>query len=781
MKTRQHIHQFLSASIRMIPAAITLCCLVSCSVTRKLPAHEKLYIGADVRITDKNLKGKQEKALENELEGLIRPKPNTSILGIRYKLLFYNMVDSVPPHKRGLKYFIKNKLGEPPVLFSDVSIDANTKIVCNRLENRGFFNAKCKADIIDKKKKVKVIYRPEPGIQYFIRNVQFLIDSSNDIGAEIMKTRPSTFLKPKDAYDLNVIKAERDRIDVRLKEKGFYYFSPDDILVQVDSTAGGNQVDLYVRIKANTPYKAKQVYRIANTYIFPNFNISQDTIETQFEKYKNFYMADPEHKWKPVTFERYIYFQPGDIYNRTAHNIALNNVASIGAFKFVKNKFVETGDSNRLDVQYFLTPFPKKSIRAEITGKKTDADFTGTALTINWRNRNTFRGAELLSISLYGGTDVQSGGNQSTSNRSYYKLGSQISLSIPRFITPFSIGKIGTFLPRTRFTLGYDFLSRQNSYTLNSLRTVAGYSWKKNTRVDHELNIIDVNYVHATHVTEIYKELAASDATLRKAIEDQFTIGSSYRYINTNTANTKKIHTTYYMGGIDLSGNIPGLLTGANIQEGDQKKFFGAPFSQYVKMESDLRYYFKIGEKTRLANRLFVGAGFAYGNSTNLPFVKQFFIGGSNSIRAFRARTVGPGSYYAPDDPNAAPGFTADQSGDLKLEFSTELRQHIAGFVNGAIFFDAGNIWLLKDDINPDAVKPGSLFTKRFLDDLLVGTGVGLRFDLSFVILRTDLAFPLRKPWLPAGERWVFNDLRFGSPTWRRDNLVLHLAIGYPF
>jgi len=773
----QHLNILCKAGF----ALVILCVMCSCGATRKLPPHEKLYVGATVKIDDKGTRAKEKKALQNELETLTRPKPNASFLGIRYKLFFYNMVDTVR-HKKGLGNFIKNKLGEPPVLFSSVSTEANKKILTNRIENRGFFNANSSADIVEKQRKVKVNYTVVPGPQYFIRDVKFLIDSNSEVGNAVMVTRPESFLKTGDAFDLDVVKAERERIDLRLKENGFYYFSPDDILVLIDSTVGEHKVDLFVRIKQTISSKATHIYRIASTYIFPDFNISDDSIDlTQAILHKDFYIADPDHKWKPLTFDRLAYFHPGDVYNRTDHNIALNSMVSLGAFKFVKNKFVETGDSFRLNVFYFLTPYPKKSIRAEISGKKTDADFTGTELKINWRNRNTFRGAELLTISTYGGTDIQAGDDRELSNRNYFKFGAQVTVSVPRFITPFHILSNGPFVPKTRYTIGYDFLKRQNSYTLNSFRALTGYSWKENVRKDHELNVLDVNYVHPSNVTPLYRMLAETDATLKKAIENQFTIGSNYRFTYTNTALTKKIHTIYYSGAIDLSGNVIGLVTGANIKAGNPKLLFGAPFSQYVKLENDFRYYLRMGEKARLATRVFAGFGFAYGNSTNLPFVKQFFIGGSNSIRAFKARTIGPGSYYAPDDPNTATGFTADQSGDVKLEFNTEFRQKIAGFLHGAIFVDAGNIWLLKDDLNPDARKEGSLFTSHFIKDLLVGTGAGLRFDLSFVILRFDLAFPLRKPWLPAGERWVINDIRLGSPQWRKDNFVFHVAIGYPF
>ncbi len=379
------------------------------------------------------------------------------------------------------------------------------------------------------------------------------------------------------------------------------------------------------------------------------------------------------------------------------------------------------------------------------------------------------------------GTDFQAGGNEELSNRSYYKFGAQGTLSVPRFITPFNIKRYGAFVPKTRFTLGYDFLNRKNSYTLNSFRALGGYNWKEDTRKEHELNIVDANFVHPINVTEQYTMLAENDATLKKAIRDQFTIGSSYKYTYTNTAETSKTHTTYYNGVVDLSGNLLGLLTGANVKEGNQKFIFDAPFSQYVKVDNDFRYYWRLSENAKWANRIFAGVGYAYGNSLNLPFVKQYFVGGSNGIRAFRARTTGPGAYYAPDDPNTVSTFTADQTGDIKLEFNTELRQKLIGFMHGAAFVDAGNIWLVNQEEDPEANKPGALFSKRFMKDLLVGAGFGLRFDLSFIILRFDLAFPLRKPWKPEGEQWVINDIDFGDPVWRKKNLVFHVAIGYPF
>jgi len=201
---------------------------------------------------------------------------------------------------------------------------------------------------------------------------------------------------------------------------------------------------------------------------------------------------------------------------------------------------------------------------------------------------------------------------------------------------------------------------------------------------------------------------------------------------------------------------------------------FNIPFSQYAKIENDFRFYHKLSDRTSLATRFIAGVAYPYGNSDHVPFVKQFFVGGSNSIRAFRARTLGPGS-YDPRVQNAS--FYFDQSGDVKLELNAEYRAKIFKFLNVAAFADAGNIWL----INKDATRPGAEFSKDFLSEIAIGAGLGLRLDFSILVLRLDLAMPLRLPYLPKRERWIVDDINFGDRQWRKDNLILNIAIGYPF
>ena len=286
--------------------------------------------------------------------------------------------------------------------------------------------------------------------------------------------------------------------------------------------------------------------------------------------------------------------------------------------------------------------------------------------------------------------------------------------------------------------------------------------------------MVDITYVSPSNVTPEYLADIDKDESLRKVIEKQLIFGPTYQYTYTNTMQKRKKNTFYFNGELDLAGNITGLVTGANVRKNDTIKIFDVPFSQYVKVKADFRHYLKLGKESELASRIIVGAGLPYGNSNVLPTSKQFVVGGTNSIRAFRARSLGPGSYLNTETTNS---YLPDQSGDLKLEFSTEYRAKLFSIVRGALFVDAGNIWLLNADPN----KPGAEISKDFMKEIAVGAGAGLRFDLSFLILRTDLAFPLRKPYLPEGDRWVIDNINFGSGPWRKDNLILNIAIGYPF
>ena len=740
-----------------------------------------LYTGAEIKIENDSLSKKSKKALKSELEDNLTPKPNSSFLGLRPKLFFYNIAKE-PKKEKGFNYWLKYKIGEKPVLLSDVDREFNKDIIVNYSENKGYFNATATYDTVSKNKKAQVIYTLRPGNQYLINKVKFQNDSI-PVTEEIVKVSDKTLLKEGNPFDLGVIKSERERIDNQLKQKGFYYFHPDNLIIQADSTVTKNhKVELNVKLKENTPDLAKQQFTIDKVIVFPNYNIRDvkdgkynipmDSDSLAKYAHDDIYVIDPEQKFKPKIFDRALYFKKGDLYNRADHNLTLNRLINLGVFKFVKNEFVISDSLNhKFDTYYLLTPRQIQSLRLEALGRTNSANYAGSELNLNWTHRNLFRGAEQFKASVYGAFDVQIGGPKDAKN--LFRAGANAQLSIPRIVAPFRFNSSSAFVPRTNISIGYEFQNRTEYYTLNTFSGSFGYLWKENVRKEHDLKIIDITYVTPANVTPLYDSISAKSQALQRVVQKQLIFGPTYSYTYTNTMLPKK-NTIYYKGTLDLAGNLTGLFSGANVKDGKQKSIFGVPFSQYAKMEHDFRFYHKLGDKSSFASRFIGGIAYPYGNSDNIPFSKQFFSGGSNSIRAFRARTLGPGSF---DPRTIKQGYYFDQSGDIKLELNAEYRANIYKFLNVAFFADAGNIWLVNDDIQ----RPGAKFSSDFLSEIAVGAGFGLRLDFSILILRLDLAMPFRVPYYEKGDRWTFDKINFGNSSWRRDNLILNIAIGYPF
>jgi outer membrane protein assembly factor BamA len=676
------------------------------------------------------------------------------------------------------------------VLLSSVNLDYNVKILQNFLQNIGYFQAEASGDTIVKKKKGHAYYTLTPGPQYTIKGVIFDTDSTS-IGQAIQDTKAKSFLHPGDAFNLEIIKGERQRIDGLLKEEGYYYFSPDLLIVDADSTIGNHQVNMYLKVKNTTLDQAKKPYIIDNVYIYPNYHLNGNRIDTAHENqylYDGYYIVDPRKKFKPKLFPEIMRFDSGDVYNRADHNLTLSRLINLGVFKFVKNRFElepneNKGDTGRLNTYYYLTPLPKKRIQGEISGSTNSNNYVGSSVTLTLGNRNTFKGAEQLTIHANAGSEVQYSGYQGGFNT--YRLGGGITFTIPKFVVPFfHFNTTNAYVPKTKIDLGYDLLNRRKLYTLNSFNAQLGYEWKPSIYVTQDLNPIAINYVKALNVTQLYKDSLGNNPILKHAIDTQFVVGSNYTYTRDPFVNNPYGTGLYFSGLADLSGNVAGLFVPEDPVT-KKKRLFHAPISQYIKAQSDLRYYWEIDPKMRLANRLLIGFGYPYGNSQQLPYIKQFFMGGNNSIRAFRSRSVGPGT-YRPANADSL-NFFPDESGDISLEMNTELRYKFNKIIEGAIFLDAGNIWLYRKDTstvpgNPnELLRPGVEFNKNFMSQLAVGTGIGLRLNLTILLLRIDLGMPLKEPWLPAGHRWVIDQIDFGSREWRRKNLVLNLAIGYPF
>lgn len=749
--------------------------LFSCNTTRHLGDEEYLYSGTKLVFEGDSLTKAKKAAMNEELSGLMRPIPNASFLGMHPKLFFYNMAGD-PEKSNKLRRWMRNKMGEAPVLFDQVDIEKNSAILSNRLENQGYFNVNVAYDtVMPSSKKKGIQYTVTPGGQYKIREFTFVRDST-EINKMLSKGMRFTRLRKGRAYDLDNIKEERTRFDNYLKNKGYYFFSADDLLVQVDSTVGNHEVDLFLKVKDNTPKLALAPYTIDKIFIFSDYVLSDGNYKEALDSaktYKDFTIVDPKGKFKSSIYDNAIHLKQGEVYNRNDHNLSLNRLVSLGVFKFVKNQF-EISDSlnHKLNAYYFLTPDNPKAIRLELLGKMNSASYNGAELNLNWSNKNFMKGAEVFSVSAYGGADFQmSGGNN---GYNVYKFGLETSLTWPKLISPFNISSTSAYIPKTRAILGGEYLERSQLYSLQSFKASWGYLWKQSAYKEHDLKVMDVNYVRPGHITDYYKEYAAGNPSLERVLDKQLTFGPSYTYTFTNTAKKYKKSTIYYRGSLDFSANLTGLLMGANVDKDKEKRILDVPFSQYVKTEHDFRHYLKLSRTAQLVSRVHAGVGVAYGNSKNMPYTKQFYVGGSNSIRAFRARTLGPGS-FDPSINNAK--FIPDQSGDMIIEMNLEYRKKLFSIVHGALFVDAGNIWNLNDVSD----RPGGKFSGDFLNDFAVGAGAGLRFDVTFLVLRFDFAFPLRVPYNKSGEQWVVDDIKFGDSKWRKDNLMFNFAIGYPF
>lgn len=757
--------------------------LAGCSATRRLKPGQYLYTGAEVIINpDSSARIADKNQVKKTLESKTRPRPNKSILGFKYKLFLYNLApDTVKP--RGLGNWLKNKVGEKPVLMSDVKIKYNNDVLKSYLISQGYLQADVTGDTVIKGKKGKAIYTANTGIRYKINSVTFPKDTGV-LTNIINQNKDKTLLKVGDFYDLDTYKNERIRIDNDLKESGYFYFNPDYLIIQIDSTIGKNLVDVWVNVKRTAPDAGLKPYTIKNINIYPNYTLRRDSMLRRLQPtvYNDFNIYDNRNTFKPKLFDRLVFFKKDELYNRRDHNLSLNRMVNIGAFQDVRAEFlpIDSFKNNQLNLNIYLTPLKKNSLTFSVTGTSKSNNFVGSEVKVTQTTRNLFRGAEQLDVSLGAGTETQVSGRGETIGS--YSFSAEGKLTFPQFIVPFYKPKVTTaFIPKTVASLSAQLLGRDTVYKLVSFKGEFGYNWKENARKEHNLNPISINLVQPTERNKAALEaLFAITPGLENTLEEQFIIGSNYNFTYSNQMEDRRKNTSYFFGGVETGGNVWGLFVDKNSE--GKRTLFGVPLTQFIRLETDLRNYHKINKNgLTWANRLNIGYGYAYGNSTSLPFVRQFFAGGSNDIRAFRARSLGPGTYEVDQTQTFA-----DQGGDIKLMLNSELRFKIAGPLNGAAFVDAGNIWLRKEDVGepgiPNSARPGSGFKlSRALSELAVGTGLGLRLDAQIFVIRLDGAFPIRKPWLASGQRWVLDEVDFGSKTWRRENFILNIGIGYPF
>lgn len=748
--------------------------LTGCHESKYLAGNETLYSINKTKVEPSvPMSKKEKKQWSREMVGYLRPRLNNKILGLRVKLWIYNMAGTTHK-KKGFKHWLKYKIGEPPVLASPAILANNAQVLQSHMENKGFFHDTVIVSTFVRDKHLTATYAAQIGPRYTIGKINYP-DDSDEVSNRIDSLQKHSLLKTGDFYDLETIRAERIRIDSRLKDRGFYYFNPDYLIVDLDTAVGDHKVDMFMRLKDEMPDPAREVYRIDSITAYVNAANRADTNRSlAYTTPEGYQIIDPAHFLRPNVFRRTLLIKPNDRYNETDHNSSLSRLVSLGVFQFVKARFepaTSADTNNKLNLYYYLTPSQTKQLRFEVTGLTRSDNTTGTELALDWRHRNLFHGGELFNIRVYGGLEGQS---VSTTEKSLTRRsGVDASLVIPNIVSPFHLNTSGKFVPTTRIDADYDIYENNSLYTLTSSRLSFGYQFKNRLTSENGITLLGISYVRPSNITDSFQVSIDKNRNLYYAIEPQLIIGPSWNF-NYNSVldprNARKPNNFWFNANVDFSNNLLGLVSGANFNKtGQQKEIFGVPWAQYMRFEVDFRHYLSFSKYSMLVSRANAGIGISYGNSASLPFVKAFFAGGTNDIRAFRARALGPGHYFA-GDPNAN-AFIPDQPGDMRLEFNLEYRAKLWGLVRWAVFTDWGNVWTLRNDPN----RPGAVFTPDFLNDFAGGAGTGLRFDLTILVLRLDVAVPIRTPWKPEGSKWNFRSATDIS------DMVLNLAIGYPF
>ncbi|MFZ4400335.1 MAG: BamA/TamA family outer membrane protein [Bacteroidales bacterium] len=757
---------------------ILICLLITaCSGTRLLPPGEKLYTTAKIKLespTKIENKGSKKAIAENS----VRPVPNKKILGMRPKLWMYMKAGEFPKNK--FKRWLKRN-GEAPVYLSNAKPRITSSIIDANFFNIGIFKSSTEFKIIEKKRTAKIIYISHIHEPYKVKELIYSV-SDVKLNQLIYSTRDKTIIIPGEEYNLSKLKNERIRLDIFLKNEGYFYFNPDYLFFKVDTSDVSHTVTLKLTLKDNIPKEAMTSYRINNVFIDQEYSLNEeipqrlnDTI--QFQNYV-FFGKETDLKIKPNVILRSVYFKKNDIYSRENHTITLNRLMNMGNFKFVSMKFSESDTSSPgfLDVRLLMTPMPKRTFRTEIELVSKSNNYIGPRMNFSLLNRNTFKGAELLNLNIAGSFETQFFGKGD--NLYSYSINPQMELSFPRIVVPFNIKRSDSkYIPKTSFSLSYNYLKRVNYFDMHTLQFIYGFKWKNDILTEHELNPINISFTSILNKSATFIELMSSNPFLKKSYEEQFIAAANYSFTYNEQVQVNKRIQYYLYFTSEVAGNafsLVKLIEGGKISSENPSKIIGSVYSQFARLSADSRAYYNLKNKNKFVFRFFAGLARPYGNSSVLPYTKQFFSGGPNSIRAFHINSVGPGTFNQNTDNK---GFL-QLGGDVKLEMNAEYRFTVYRFLKAALFTDAGNVWLLKS--NPSNTGSPFIFS-GFYNEIAVGAGFGFRIDVSFFILRFDFAIPLRKPWLEEKNRWVADKINFGNSSWRNENLILNVAIGYPF
>src|SRR5688572_2762580 len=547
-------------------ALILLCGAIvisGCRGTKFLKEGEAFYTGSKINFETQGRRVGRKKVLEKELQDLILPKPNSTVLGMRPGVWFY-YIAGTPKKKKGIKSFIKNKLGQPPVLMKDVNPEGTAKQLGSQLFNEGYFKSSVSAEAKTKGKEGKVIYTVKISRPYRLDSIRYP-NPRDSVYAAILRTlKEKSLLKTRQRYSLARMKAEQERIEEVLENYGFYYFDDRFLIFEADSTVGKRKVNLYLKLEPGIPRRARRIHNINEVTIFPNYSLT-DTVSNKADTtvIDGFNYVDSAHNFRPSIITRVINIKKGNIYRREDQELTLSHLMGLGVIKFVNIKYsdVAHADSSLLNANIYLTPLQKKSLRAEVQATSKSNNFVGPGIALTFTNRNFLRGAELFQVRLTGAYEVQVG-RQNQGPLNSLESGLETSLTIPRFISPIRIDyNSRKYLPKTVIKAGFNFQNRVGYYRLNSFNLNYGYVWRETAAKSHELYPVDISFVRTDKKSQAFIDMVTSNPLLENSFENQFIIGARYSYTLNTQLNEDpmqkfekkkyRTHNFYFNGNVD--------------------------------------------------------------------------------------------------------------------------------------------------------------------------------------------------------------------------------------
>lgn len=762
---------------RLLICVLVAAIATSCSTTRRLDPGETLYTGVKkVNIVPDSVGEKVPAGVREAITDAVDVPPNNywSLVGWHYPfplgLWVYN---NWPRAEKGIKHWLYEKFVEDPVLISDVRPDLRTHMLDEILDNNGYFSGTASFEIVPGKKnkrKASVIYNIKTGPAYTFKTVEFPPDTTV-IGSLIDSiASKNPYLRPGQRYSTDSLSAARVKIANSLRNKGYYFFRPEYIEYLADTISDPGHVNLRLALSSNIPHALIEPYRTGKVTIVVNRNRGPGRPDTLHMERMTLVRMMPQ-RLRPASIEEAVRFRPGKIFRVSDMDRTQTYLARMGIFNAINIEATPdtTGFSQHrhvLDVTVDCTldqPL-EASVEVDVTSKSNS--YLGPGIQLGVTNKNIFGGGEQLSVKLNGAYEWQTGGDNSGGIFNSYEAGLTAALAFPRLLMPKFIPRRRRETSWTRFSLNADLLNRPHFFRMAQFNLQMSYDWLATRNTNLSFTPLKLTYTKLMNTTAEFDSIMNENQAVALSFRSQYIpqMMFSYnwdRYLDSDN----RLSWTFT---VQEAGNLFWSIYQACGKKGE-KRLFGTPFSQFVKGQTQLVWGRRLGGgDIWLVMRGAVGAAHAYGNSSQVPYAEQFYCGGANSVRAFTVRSIGPGSYHAPKD---TPGNYFDQTGTFKFEANAELRFPLYGPLHGAIFLDSGNVWLLKDD---EQRPGGTLKASTFLKDLALGTGAGLRLDISMLVVRLDLGVGIHAPW-DTGKKGYYNMTSFGK------SLALHLAIGYPF